>query len=303
MRRPLLKLGKKLEYVVQQSLNGLVLGAVYGLFALGFGLVLANLKIFSMAHEGVFAWSALATYFLMSVLKLPIILSYIGALAAGTCLSVITYLVLIKHLHKRRNADMMGFISSIGGLLVLTQMGDISLGGGGVSVRLPFDSFPIHVWHFGAIQISSIELLMALAAFFGFATLAYVMERTQLGREVKAVAFDRELGGLLGVNVERVTVLVFAIAGFLAAMAAILFSIAFNVINPEIGRSYSVLAIAITVVGGYGNLVGTIVTALAVGLLSTLVGAYWTSAYEQVIIYLVFLLVLALKPRGIFGQT
>ena len=289
-----------MTYFLQQTINGLILGAVYGLFALGFGLVLANLRIFNMAHEGVFAWSTLTAYFAMTSLDLPTVAAYALALAAGAILSVASYLVLIRHLHKRRNADMYGFVSSIGGLLILTQAGDLALGGGGATVSLPFGSFPIRVWHVGGLQVSSIEVLMAVVAVVAFVGMTTMMEATTLGREIKTVAFDRDLAGLLGIRVERVTMVVFAIAGLLAGAAALLFSIAFNVINPQMARPYSVLAIAITVVGGYGNIVGTFVAAITLGLVSTLVGVYWTSSYQLVLVYAMFLLALVVRPRGLF---
>jgi len=144
---------------------------------------------------------------------------------------------------------------------------------------------------------------MAATAAVSFTALAFVINRTQLGRSITAASFDSELAGLLGVNVRRVTVVVFVIAGALAAIAALLFSVAFGSISPDMGNSYSVIAIAITVIGGYGNIKGTLLAALLFGLLSTLVGSYISTAYEQVYIYAIFLAILFVRPKGLLGRV
>jgi branched-chain amino acid transport system permease protein len=289
-------------YLLQQIINGLILGLVYGLFAVGLGLVLANLGIFNLAHVGVFAWAAIAAYVSMEVWHWPVVLGYVFGISTGIVANIVVYYTSIRFLQFRANAEMAGFISTVGALLAMTQLGSIVLGEGN-TVHLPFNAFPVHVWRGGELQISAIQVAMAVVAVASFALLGYTITRTQLGRSITAASYDSELAGLLGVNVRRVTIAVFAIAGALAAVAALLFSVAFGSISSDMGNSYSVIAIAITVIGGYGNIKGTLLAALLFGLLSTLIGGYITTAYEQLLIYAVFVAILIVRPKGLLGRV
>jgi branched-chain amino acid transport system permease protein len=285
-------------FFAQQALNGLILGSVFALFALGYSLVLANLRIFNVAHEGVFTWGALGAYWAVAVLHLPFLLGIVASMLAGGLVNVIVYLTMVRHLHRRANEELAAFISTLGGLIVLTEFADVVINR--TVVRLPFDVFPVVVWHVGFVAFSSIQLFMAAAALGSFFVLWLVLERTQLGREIKTVAFDRELGSLLGIDIDRVTVIVFALSGIMAGLAAILISVAFNVIEAQMGSNYGLMAIAITVIGGFGSLPGALVAGLLLGFMSSMTTAYLTTSYRDVVVFGFMLLILLWRPRGLF---
>ena len=287
-----------MEFFLQQSVNGVVLGCVYALFALGFSLVLANLKIFHVAHEGVFTWGAVFAWLLMERLSIPLWLALPLIIVAVGALNVLLYAVLIRHLERRANRELAGFISSLGGLIVLVQAAEIVLGR--KTVRLPFEAFPVHTWNLGLIQFSSIQALMVGAAVVGFAFLEWLVERTEVGREIKTVAYDRELASLLGVNADRISAVVFFVSGAVGAVSAVLVAIAFNVVNAELGASFLVLAIAVTVIGGFGSVRGALVGGLLVGLASTYTTGYVTSSFREVVVFLLMLAFLVARPTGLF---
>jgi branched-chain amino acid transport system permease protein len=274
-------------FFAQQTFNGLVVGLVFSLFALGFALVLANLRIFNVAHEGVFVWGAIAAYFFSGVLHWPFVLAAVAAAISAALVNCLIYLLAIRHLLGRHDREMAGFVSSLGALIVLTQLADIALNQN--SVRLPFNAFPIAVWHVGSLEISSIQLAMALAAIVVFVALWWLLEHSGVGRDIKAVTYDRELASIYGVNVERTTLTVFALSGLLAGIAAVLFSVAYIVIS----------AIAITVVGGFGSPVGTIVAGVGIGLVSSWTTAYVTTSYSEVVVFALMLAVLVVFPNGL----
>jgi branched-chain amino acid transport system permease protein len=287
-----------MEFFLQQSTNGIVLGCVYALFALGFSLVLANLKIFHVAHEGVFTWGAVIAWFLMEKLSLPLLVAFPLVMVAVGLLNVLLYGVLIRHLEKRTNRELAGFISSLGGLIVLVEAAEIVLDR--KTVRLPFDAFPIKTWDLGWIQISSIQLLMVGVALVAFALMEWLVERTAVGREIKTVAYDRELASLLGVNADRVSAIVFFVSGAFGAISAMLVAIAFNVVNSDLGASFLVLAIAVTVIGGFGSIRGALVGGLLVGLASTYTTGYVTSSFREVVVFALMLGFLVVRPTGLF---
>ena len=287
-----------MEFFLQQSTNGIVLGCVYALFALGFSLVMANLKVFHVAHEGVFTWGAVFAWLLMEKVDLPLLVAAPLMVVAVGLLNVLLYGILIRHLERRTNRELAGFISSLGGLIVLVEAAEIVLDR--KTVRLPFNAFPIHTWDLGWIQVSSIQVLMVGVAVVAFALMHWMVERTEVGREIKTVAYDRELASLLGVNPDRVSAIVFFVSGALGAISALLVAIAFNVVSSDLGASFLVLAIAVTVIGGFGSVRGALVGGLLVGLASTYTTGYVTSSFREVVVFAFMLAFLVVRPTGLF---
>ena len=281
---------------LQQIVNGLVLGGVYAVFALGFSLVMANLRVFYVAHAAVFTWGAIFAWQLIEWgwAAYP---ALAAAVVLTGLLNVVGYYVLIRPLENRKNKELAAFMSSVGGLIVLTDLGAMHLQQ--TSVRLPFGLVPAHTWEFKGVQLSSIYLIMLVAATVIFLFLQWLMERTAMGRAIRAVAFDRSLAGMLGIRVDRVTAFVFVLSGALAAVAAILVAIAFNVVNSTMGSSYMTLAIAVLVIGGFGSVKGAFLGRLFVGLVSTLSIGYISSGFSDVIVYGTLIIFLLVRPTGI----
>ena len=288
-------------FFLQQTLNGLVLGCVYALFALGFSLVLSVLRIFNVAHEGVITWGALAAYGAIALLGLPWAVGMgMAALFAGFA-NVLIYFTAIRHLRRRPNREMEGFISSLGALIAIVEVADLALGGD--VTRLPFGAFPFHTWFVGGVAISTIQLAFTGSTAVVFLALWWLLQRTQFGREVRTVAFNRDIAASLGINVEWTIIRVFAISGACAGIGATLVGTAFNVIDSGLGARYSLMAIAVTVIGGFGSLSGSVFGGLLVGLVSSLTTAYWTTSYRDVVVFSAMLVLLWIMPRGLFGTT
>ena len=287
-----------MTFLGQQTINGLTLGSVFALYALGFSLVLANLKVFHLAHAAVFTWGAIFAWQLISRMHWPLLLALPVASVLCGLLNVLTYIVLIRHLERRRNKELAAFISSLGGLIVLTELASFFLEH--KTVGLPADAFPVTVWRFAGLSFSSIQLLIVAVTVMMFVILRWLVGHTQLGREMRTVAFDRELAGLLGSNVDRVSAIVFFLSGALAAVGATLIAVAFNVIDANLGDLYLVLAITAMVVGGFGSVAGVLVGGLIVGLASAYTTGYITSSFRDVVVFGLLLAFLVVRPSGLF---
>ena len=196
---------------------------------------------------------------------------------------------------------MAGFISSLGALMALAEMADLALNR--EVVRLPLDAFPFHAWSAGGLTINSLQIAFLASAVAAFVVLWWLLQRTQFGREMRATAYSREIAELVGVNVERVTVVVFLISGVCAGMGAALVGTAFNIIDSWVGARYALMAIAVTVIGGFGSLPGAAVAGLLVGLISSLTTAYLTTSYRDVVVFSAMMALLWIRPRGLFGST
>lgn len=288
-----------MTFFLQQTINGLVVGSAFALYASGFSLVIANLKVFHMAHAGVFTWAAITTWQLTTVwgwsywLTLPVV-----AIVSGL-LDVACYWILLRHLEGRPDREMAAFISSLGGFIVLTQAALLFLHQQAVGLRP--DTFPKHVWHLGGLQMSSIQVFLFLAAVVAFAFLRWLVDGTTFGREMKAVSFDRDIASVLGVRVNRTNSFVFFISGAMAGLSAALVAVAYKVIDANVGATYLVLAIAVMVIGGFGSVIGAASGGFLVGLCSAYTTAYISSGMQQLVVFLVLLLVLVFKPSGLFA--
>lgn len=287
-------------YFIQQLTNGAVFGVVLGLFALGYGLVVANLRVFNVAHEGAFVWSATAAYFLIAKHGWPLALAWPASMLVGAAVNLAVYLLAVRHLERRRDKELAAFVSTVGALTVLLEIANISLHR--QTVKLPPGTFPQTVWNLAGIRVTSVQLLTTVAALIVFALLWYLIERTAFGRQLRAVAFDRGTASLLGINASRMTVAVFVMAGLLAGVAAIPIALSYNVISSDMGSTYVVLAISIMVIGGFGSVAGTFLAGLFAGILTSLTSSYLTSSYRDVIVYSALIGILLLRPQGLFSR-
>ncbi|MES2481113.1 MAG: branched-chain amino acid ABC transporter permease [Pseudomonadota bacterium] len=290
-----------MEFFGQQTINGLVLGSVYALYGLGFGLVLADLKVFHVAHAGVFTWGAIFSWLLTSHFGLPLLVAVpITAVLSGL-LNVGAYFVVIRHLLVRKNTQLAAFISSLGALMILNELASIALRGD--VVRLPRSAFPVHPVHLGPFQASTLDILMVVLTAILIGLSSWLIRRTEFGREARAVAFNRDLAALLGTNVDRVSMGVFFLSGALGGIAATLVAMAFNVISSTIGDTYLLIAIAAMVVGGFGSIAGILVGGLLIGLASTYATGYINTSYRDLTVFLLLLLFLVVRPSGLLRTS
>lgn len=290
-----------MEFWAQQTLNGLVLGSVYGLYGLGFGLVLANLKVFHVAHAGVFTWGAVFAWLLTARAGAPLWMALpLAAILAGL-VNVLAYFIVVRHLLKRKNTQLAAFISSLGALMVLDELAAKVLRG--MVERIPRETYPVQTLRLGPLQFNTLDLTIVVLTASLMLLLAWLVHRTEWGREARAVAFNRDVAALLGTNVDRVSVGVFFLSGALGGVAAVLVAMAFNVISSNLGDTYLVIAIAAMVVGGFGSVMGVALGGLIIGLASTYAVAYIETSYRDLVVFLFLLMFLVVRPSGLLKTS
>lgn len=287
-----------MDFWMQQTANGIVLGSVYALYASGFGLVMASLRIFHVAHAAVFTWGAVMAWELTSRLGWPLLAALPVVMLAAGLLNVAAYFLLVRHLLKRKDAELAAFISSMGGLIILVEVAHHMLEG--TVARMPADVFPVNPIELGPVRITTLHATMVIVSLALIALLAWGMALTQAGREVRTVAADRETASLLGINVDRVSAGVFFVSGSLAGLAAALVATAFNVVSADLGSDYLVIALAAMVVGGFGSVVGALAGGLLIGVASTYATGYLDSSYRDLVVFALLLGFLVVRPTGLF---
>ncbi|MFC9359430.1 branched-chain amino acid ABC transporter permease [Rhodococcus sp. NPDC057014] len=287
-----------MDFLLQQTVNGIVLGSVYALYASGFGLVMANLRIFHVAHAAVFTWGAIFAWELTSRLGWSLLSALPVVAALAGLLNVLAYFLLIRRVLHRRGGEMAAFISSMGGLVVLVELAHHHLDG--AVVRMNADAFTSAPLSIGPVRITTLHLIMVCLVLVIVAVTSWLLARTELGREIRTVAFDKDTAAILGVNVDRVSAGVFFASGAMAGVAASFVAIAFNVIDSGLGSTYLVIALGAMVVGGFGSVGGMLVGGLVIGIASTYATGYLSSTYRDLVVFVLMLLFLALRPEGLF---
>ncbi len=299
-----------MAYALQQLINGITLGMIYGLIAVGYTMVYGIIGMINFAHGDIFmvgaflsliALTGLSALGITSVpLALAITLIFAAAIAAlyGWTVERVAYRPL------RGSFRLAPLISAIGMSIVLQNFTQVAQGArikpmaqmipGGVSV-VQTEAFNVQIsW----VQIAIIITTTAVLAFF-----TWLVTRTPLGRSMRACEQDLRMAGLLGIDTDRTISLTFVIGGALAAVAGLMFLLYYGVIDFFIGFIAGVKAFTAAVLGGIGSLPGAVLGGLAIGLIETFWSAYFSVQYKDVAAFSVLIIVLIFMPSGLLGRA
>jgi branched-chain amino acid transport system permease protein len=296
-----------LTLVVQQSVNGIYLGCLYVMVALGLTLIYGVLNQINFAHAdfvtvGAFTAFFVATRFATRMLGLPdtggYLLSLVAALGVGAVLGVLVNAAVFAPLRRRGSDELRPLIATIG-VSVLLENGQLALFG---PIPYQFDSpFARETIRFGRIFFSAQSALVVAVSVAAIAALYVFMRFTFLGKALRAVAQDRETAGLMGINQNLVIGLTIVIASALAGVAGALLG-PVVVLTPFTGASLIVKAFAIVIIGGFGNMEGTIIAGLVVGIIEAFTVQYLGSGLIDLVVFAMLLIMLVVRPTGLIAE-
>ena len=296
-----------LALIVQQSVNGVYLGCLYVMVALGLTLIYGVLNQINFAHAdfvtvGAFAAFFTATRFATRVLGMPdtaaYLLSLVAALGAGALLGVLVSAAVFAPL-RRRDADVLRPLIATIGVSVLLENGQLWLFG---PIPYQFDS-PLarETIRVGRIFFSAQSALVVAVSVAAIAALYAFMRFTFTGKALRAVAQDSETAGLMGINQNLVILLTIVIASALAGVSGALLG-PVVVLTPFTGASLIVKAFAIVIIGGFGNMDGTIIAGLAVGIVEAFTVQYLGSGIIDLVVFAMLLIMLVIRPTGLIAE-
>ena len=285
----------------QQIVNGLFLGSIYALFALGYTLVFGVLDILNLAHQAVFMLCAYVALLLVLHLHLPMFVAFPVAVAAGGLVGLAVERIAFRPLRGRSDSNISGLISSIAMATILEALA-LQLFGPDVE-RFPFGVVPDRTLHLGDAVVSELQVVIIAIALGMLAVLTFVLKRTVLGRRIRAVAESPTAARVLGVNVDRVIAASFFVSSALGAAAGVLFGLAFNSVSPDMGRTVELKGLAVIILGGMGSMPGAAIAGFALGLLEVFTVAKLGSSYRDAVAFGVLFLVLVFRPRGLLGAA
>ncbi len=285
--------------LAQQILNGLVMGGVYALFALGFTLVFGIHHLMNLAHGAVFMTGAfVALYGVMA--GFPLWLAFVLAVVCCGFLSVLIEITAFRRLRRSGEAEFGAIISTLGAdLIIFTLAQKVSAS---EVLRFPFDTFPVRIFEIAGLRVSLLQMFMAVCAFALMLVLTYYLYRTPLGTRVRSVSGNERAAVLSGVNPNVVYFQTFFLSGALAGASGVLIGLAFNSIQFGMGEPFLLRGFVVIVLGGMGSIPGAMVAGLLFGLIQTLTSAYLPSGLTDAIIFSMLFLILLVRPYGLFGK-
>lgn len=299
-----------MEYLLQQVLNGLTIGSVYALIAIGYTMVYGIIGMINFAHGEVYmigafigvivivALSAVGLSFVPVAILAALILSVVFTAVIGWTIERIAYRPL-------RNAPRLAPLISAIGMSIFLQNFVLWMQGARVKA-LPDLLGGRHILAQRAdgfsVAISNSQIVIIAATFVVMSVFAYLVMRTPLGRAQRACAQDKVMAGYLGVNVDRTISSTFVIGAGLAAVAGILVTLLYGVVDFNIGFVAGIKAFTAAVLGGIGSIPGAVVGGILLGLIEGLWSSYVSSSYKDAAAFTVLVLVLLIKPTGLFGR-
>ena len=282
---------------IQQLINGLALGSVYALLALGYTMVYGIIQLINFAHGEIYMIGAFAGYYASSVLKLPLIPTLLAAMAASAILGILIEKIAYKPLRKSPRITLL--ITAIGVSLLLQNIMSKFVGTAPKHFPELINLEPITL---GGLQLDWKTILMFAVSALLVILLQFIVYKTKVGKAMRAASFDIEAASLMGINVDNTISLTFAIGSALAGIAGVLVAISYPSITPYIGVMPGLKAFIAAVLGGIGSIPGALIGGLSIGLLETLSKAYISTTFSDAIVFGILIIILLIKPAGLLGK-
>ena len=299
-----------MEYFLQQLINGVTLGSIYGLIAIGYTMVFGIIGMVNFAHGDVFMLSTFIA--LIFLLALTQVLG-LGSLAVALFIVLLLGMLItslwawaierLAYRPLRGSFRLAPLISAIGMSIFLSNLVQVTQGPRNKPVPSVFSEVIVLTnSDIYAVTLSYKQIMIVAVTVVLLAAFWYVVQRTSLGRAQRACEQDRKMAALLGVDVDRTISLTFVIGAALAAVAGLLFMIYYGVVNFADGFVPGVKAFTAAVLGGIGSLPGAVLGGLLIGLIETLWSAYFSIDYKDVATFLILAITLVFMPSGLLGR-
>ena len=289
---------------MQLLVNGLVTGSVYAIAAVGISLVYGILRLVNFAYGDMMAFAAYAGYFANATLGLPMIASAAFAMAAGAVLAVALDFALWRPLRVRRAGFMSLFLASIGVALVLRQAILLIWG----PQPRAYDVDPYKVYVIGDVRLSLAQAATIVSAAVAIGAIGLFLARSPTGRVMRAMSDDRALAQLSGIDINRVILVTWVIAGVTSGLAGLLAALVQSTFDPNFGFQLLLPVFAAVVLGGIGSAYGALAGGLVLGVATELstwegFGGGVDPVYKPVVAFVVLIGALMLRPQGLFGKA
>ncbi len=281
---------------MQQVMNGLMVGSMYSLVAIGYTLVFGLLNLLNFAHGDIFMFGGFIALFILLTLKLPLWIAFIGTMVGCGLLGFILELVCFRPVKKEFH--LAPALGTLGFSILMVELTVKYFGTEPISLPQSVELISFQV---GSVMVTSVQILILVTAVVLMAGLEFLILKTRLGRALRAVSEDPNTAKILGVNAVRTIVAAFVISSALAGAAGLLLALRLGLANPQVGFTYGMKALAVMAIGGLGNVRGALLGGMIIGMAEVMTVAYGSATYSDVVVWSALIAILLFKPSGLLG--
>ncbi|MFO7886108.1 MAG: branched-chain amino acid ABC transporter permease [Desulfobacteraceae bacterium] len=294
-----------MDIFFQQLVNGLTIGSIFALVALGYTMVYGIMKLINFAHGDLVAMAAFVGLTLYDQFLGPgtnVFLSVIVIFGATgiiiSCAGVMLERIAYRPL--RRAPRLSAVVSALGASLVI-QNGIMLIWGPRMRF-FPADILPSTTWNIGGIYISFIQVVILLLSVLIMIGLIFFIDKTRVGAAIRATSIDHDASRLMGINVDGIITLVFVIGSFLGAVGGLFIGLYYRGINFDMGWNYGLYAFVAAIIGGIGNIPGAMVGGILLGVFKAIIAGYISSTWADAFTFILLIGILVVRPTGIMGE-
>ncbi len=292
-----------MDTFIQQMINGLTLGSVYALIALGYTLVYGIIKLLNFAHGDIFMVGSFVSYYLILSFNMNVFVAFLGTMAITAVLGVVTDQIAYKPL---RNAPRISALITAIGVSYLLRNGMIVLAGAETRAYLQvFENVPSFVnqsFQIGSITIRAMQVILLVTTIALMVILQFIVQKTKMGKAMRAVSVDADAAQLMGIDTNTVIAFTFVLGSALAGASGMLVGIYYNSISPMLGAGYGTKAFVAAVIGGIGLVPGAVLGGYLLGMIEVMITAYGNSMIRDAVVYIILIVILLIRPAGLLGK-
>lgn len=281
----------------QQLMNGLVLGCTYALIALGYTMVYGIIELINFAHGEIYMFGAFMGLILIVFLDVPFLLAFIIAMALAALLGITVEYLAYRPL--RRSSRLAALISAIGASIFLSNLALLIMGAKPYNFPSPFEP---KVYETPFFIVSRVEVIVLLSSFLLMIGLTLFVQKTKIGKAMRATAQDKDTASLMGININKIITITFAIGSALGAAAGVMVGIYFRSVTPTMGLMPGLKGFVAAVLGGIGNIPGAMLGGIMLGIAEVIGAAYISSQYRDAVAFALLIIILLFKPAGLLGR-
>lgn len=287
-----------LQQFFQQLINGVSLGSIYALIALGYTMIYGIIKLINFAHGDIYMIGAYFGFFATTQLGVGFIPAIIIAMAGAAVVGIIIERIAYRPM---RNAPRIAILITAIGVSFFLEYGMILL------VSPQPRTFPAvfapTVYHMGPLVANSQQLVILISALILMVALSYIVNSTKAGKAMRAVSFDADAARLMGINIDKVISMTFALGSALAAAGGVLVGVYYNSIDPLMGMMPGLKAFVAAVLGGIGIIPGAMMGGIILGVVEAMVSGFLSSTFRDAAAFGILILILLYKPAGLLGKN
>lgn len=288
-----------MERFLQQVINGISLGSIYALIALGYTMVYGIIKLINFAHGDVYMIGAYVGYFCMTTLKLGFFPSLLISMLICALLGITIEKIAYKPL---RDATRIAVLITAIGVSLFIEYGTMFFVKPDPRSYPPMTGFMARSYNLGNLVFSAQQILIISITIVLMILLQFIVKKTRIGKAMRAVSLDRDAAQLMGISVDKTISFTFLVGSALAGAAGILVGIYYNSINPLMGIMPGLKAFVAAVFGGIGIIPGAMIGGYFIGLVEVMVSGYGNSMYRDAVVFAILIIILIVKPSGLLGK-